>query len=97
MPRFERQSRQKFCLFGKEKSEDPLKNHSEHRTMLNGLCDSAVFIVFFIAAIRPSHGRLLDLCGFPIVFQCHIYIIDENYNSSQAKNFPELKTIALKY
>ena len=53
--------------------------------MLNGLCDSAVFIVFFIAAIRPSHGRLLDLCGFSIVFQCHIYIIDENYNSSQAR------------
>ena len=66
--------------------------------MLNGLCDSAVFIVFFIAAIRPSHGRLLDLCGFQSSSNAiYIYIIDENYNSSQAKNFPELKTIALKY
>lgn len=70
MPLFERKAvltimLDNFAFAAKKKSKDLSKTHSEHRALLNGPRDSIVCFPFFIAAIRPSHGRLLDGCvGF---------------------------------
>ena len=67
--RFDYHARKFYFCGKKKKLKDPLKTHSEHRALLNGSCDSRVWIAFFISAMRSSHGRLLDGCvGFQLSF-----------------------------